>query len=131
MHTNIDQCIDDTLTQNGEMHSIASLLQGRGKPPKTRRKTDGLKPIVYVQFNKQDKGRPKLVMLKALLDSGSSGTLVKRKHAKKFRLQMATSAQQWTTAAGLMTTTRHAKATFTIPELHENHELKWNVHLVE
>ena len=90
-----------------------------------------LKPIAFVRFNTRAAGKPKPVTLKALLDSGGSGTLVNKKFAKKLKLKTSTSSTAWTTPAGVMKTTKKAKAQFTIPELHDNRLIEWDVHVTD
>ena len=84
-----------------------------------------------VRFNTRDKGKPKPVTLKALLDSGSSGTLVTSKHAKKLKPTSLVSSQVWSTPAGNMKTSKRVSAAFTIPELHDNRLIKWDVHVAK
>jgi hypothetical protein len=78
----LDECIDDARACSEEQFSITSLIRGHGKPKKKKRKLSDLKPIVYVRFN-TSLGKPKPVTLKALLDSGGSGSLVTQEYAKK------------------------------------------------
>jgi hypothetical protein len=75
---------------------------------------------VHVRFNISLE-KPKPVTLKALLDSGGSGSLVTEKFARKLRLKKSSNSQTvWTTPGGAMQTTVKCKAQFTIPELHDN-----------
>jgi hypothetical protein len=74
-YESLDQCIDDARNNSDELFSITNLIRGRNKPPKKKCKTCDLKPIVYVRFN-TSLGKPKPVTLRALLDSGRSGSLV-------------------------------------------------------
>ena len=106
-YPSLDHCIDDARANSNELFSITSLIRGHGKPPKKKRKHCDLKPIVYVRFN-TSLGKPKPVTLKALLDSGGSGSLVTQEYAKKLRLRKSKNSQTvWTTPGGaLQTTTR-------------------------
>ena len=126
----LDECIDTTLQNNGELFSIANLVRGRTKPVK-RRKTQDLKPIAYVRFNTKHSGRPRPVTLKALLDSGGSGSLIASKHATKLKMRKTSSETVWTTPGGALQTTKQCKGNFTIPELHDNRLIEWNLHVTK
>jgi hypothetical protein len=78
----LDDCLDKARASSEEQFSIANFIQGR-KPPKKKRKTCNLRPIVHVRFN-TSLGKPKPVTLKALLDSSGSGKLVTEEFACKF-----------------------------------------------
>ena len=121
----LDECIDKTLESKGELFSIANLIRGHNKPVK-RRKTMDLKPIAYVRFNTKHSGRPRPITLKALLDSGGSGSLIASKHAKKLKMRKTGKQTVWTTPGGALETTQKCKAEFTIPELHDNRLIEWN-----
>jgi hypothetical protein len=80
-YSSLDDCLDKARASSEEQFSIATFIQGH-KPPKKKRKTCNLKPIVHVRFN-TSLGKPKPVTLKALLDSGGSGSLVTEEFARK------------------------------------------------
>ena len=122
----LDECIDNA--RQKDLFSIADLI--RGHQPRKRQKTVDKKPIVYIRFNTKSSGRPRPVTLRALLDSGASGCLVARKHAKKLKMkQLANSQTVWTTPGGNLKTTEKCKGEFTIPELHDNRLIKWDLHI--
>ena len=98
--------------------------------PKKRLKTVDLKPIAFVRFNTR-MGKSKPVTIKALLDSGGSGTLITEKYAKKLRCKDIASTTVWTTPGGAMQTTRKCQAQFTLPELHDNRLIVWDVHVTK
>jgi len=126
----LDECLDTARNNSDELFSIANLIRGH-KPPKKKRKTCDLKPIVYVRFN-TSLGKPKPVTLKALLDSGGSGTLVTKEYARKLRLKKSSNTQTvWTTPGGALQTSTKCHAQFTIPELHDNRLIEWNVHVTK
>jgi hypothetical protein len=117
--SSLDECLDEARACSEEQFSITSLIRGHGKPKKKKRKRCDLKPIVYVRFN-TSLGKPKPVTLKALLDSGGSGSLVTQEYAKKLRLKKSQNSQTvWTTPGGALQTTTKCNAQFTIPELHD------------
>jgi hypothetical protein len=110
------------------MFALADLIRGRQKPAK-RQKTVDLKPIVFVRFNTR-LGKAKTVTLRALLDSGGSGSLVAEEFAKKLRLKKSKTGAQtvWTTPAGKLETTTKCQAQFMLPELHDNKMISWDLH---
>jgi hypothetical protein len=127
----LDECLDKARASSEEQFSITSLIRGHGKPKKKKRKQCDLKPIVYVRFN-TSLGKPKPVMLKALMDSGGSGSLVTQEYAKKLRLKKSQNSQTvWTTPGGALQTTTKCNAQITIPELHDNRMIEWNLHVTE
>ena len=94
-YTSLDDALDDALMEEPEIFSVTDFVRGR-KPTK-KRKTVDVKPIVFITFNSR-KGKAKPIMLKALMDSGGSGTLVLSKHAKKLRCKKTASKTVWLNA---------------------------------
>ncbi len=134
IHESLDECLDTA--REGEMFSVVGLVRGHGrmrqKLDPTAVKPKDLKPIVFVQFNTKHSGRPRPVMIKALLDSGGSGSLVTSKYAKKLKLKTAGKEQTvWTTPAGALKTSTKCKGQFTLPELHDNQMIEWNLHVTK
>jgi hypothetical protein len=67
-----------------------------------------------------------------LLDSSGSGKLVTEEFACKFWLKKSSNSQTvWTTPGGAMQTTVKCKAQFTIPELHDNWLIEWDLHVTK
>ena len=126
----LDDTIDKAREQSKEMMSIINLIRGHQKPLK-RQKTSDLKPIAYVRLNLRGAGKPKPITVRALLDSGGSGTLLCSKYAKKLKLKTSSTKTEWTTPGGKLKTTKHAKAQFCLPELHDNRLIEWTVHIAE
>jgi hypothetical protein len=71
-------------------------------------------------------GKAKPVTLKALLDSGGSGSLVCQKFVNKLQAKQLPSNQTRTTPGGQMTTTTKVRGQFTIPELFDNQMIEWD-----
>ena len=129
-YDNLDECIDKGLAASGSLQSIAKLIKGR-EPLSKRAKTGDLQPIVYVRFNTRVRNaKAKPVTLRALIDTGASATLVNKRHAQKLKA-LKTAGTVWSTPAGEMETTQKCRAQFTIPELHDNRLIEWNIHLAK
>ena len=93
----------DTLDRDLEqrMHTQADLFATtRSHRNNKRQKVDHSKPILYLKFNCR-LGKPKLIRLKALLDSGASGCLIARQHTTKLRVKPER-RNVWSTPAGTM-----------------------------
>jgi len=72
------------------------------------------------------------VTVKAVLDSGGSESLVTEKLVKKLRLKKSSNASTvWTTPGGEIPANQKVKAHFTMPELHEDHLIEWNLHVTK
>ena len=124
VYKSLDECLNHAY--DNEANAILSTVRGR---PIKKRKTEHLSPIVFIRFNTRN-GKPKPVMLKALIDSGGSESLLNKKFAKNLR-KKTIAQKQWTTVAGNMNTSQTAKSQFTLPELHDDRLIEWEFNLVE
>jgi len=124
------ETLDDCINQSceSETMSLANLIRGR---PIECPKTADLQPITFMGFN-TSLGKPEPVTLKALLDSGGSESHVTEKFVKKLRLKKSSNfSTEWTTPGGEMRTNQMVKAQFTMPELHEDRLIEWNLHVTK
>ena len=129
-YDSLDQCIDTTQVKTNSLYSIADLIHGRPPPPPRPVQVD-LKPIAFVRFN-TSLGKAKPITIRALLDSGGSESLIASNHAKKLRLKETPGGKTvWTTPAGPLHTKYKCKCQFTLPELHDNRMISWNLHVSE
>ena len=94
-------------------------------------RTQNLKPVTFAKFNtKQGKGKTQ--MIRALLDSGGSESLVTKEVAKILRLKKSNlKPKVWSTPAGDISTNTSVKSQFSLPELHEDRIVEWNFHVAE
>ena len=123
-YSTLDACIDAC--------SIATIVHGHKSK---RRRTDvldkDLRPITFVRFN-TSRGKMKPITIRALLDSGASETLVCSQYATKLKLKTSSAnTTTWSTPAGTLSTSTTAKAQFTLPELHDDKLIEWNVHVTK
>ena len=129
VYDNLDECLDAAQLESDELYSLVNLV--RGQPPRKRRKTKDLKPIVYVRFNSR-LGKAKPVTLRCLLDTGASGSLIAQAHAKKLRMKKLGGVQtMWTTPAGELSTSTKCQGTFMIPEFHDDRVIEWDLHVTK
>ena len=124
-YDDLDECINDS--KKCECLLLTSLI--RGCEPAKRSKVDDLQPIAFVRFNTRH-WKPKPVTIEAPLDSGAAETLVAKKFTEKLRKTKASGDKTvWTMPAGSMATTAKVRAQFTLPELHDDKLIEWNVHV--
>ena len=129
----LDKCIDKSYK---DLHNVDKPKpfrshNSRNLPketrPSKRQKTTDLRPVTFVRLNVR-RGKPKLVTLRALLDSGGSGTLISERFAKKLK-RVKIEPSEWSTPAGTLTTNTMVKAKFLMPEFHDNRLLEWKIHV--
>ena len=122
-----------TLDEAVDSFALSKCIRSQTNTNKRQRVDDvrtDLRPIAFVRFNSRQ-GKPKPVTLRALLNSGGGGTLVTAEFAKKLRARRSNTQQVWTTPSGSMTTNSKVQTQFTIPELHDNRVIEWDVHVTK
>ena len=75
-------------------------------------------------------GKPCPVNVQVLLDSGSSGTIMRKSLAKKLRIKKDTHTT-WTTLAGKVSTATVAKVQFKLPKFFKDQAVEYNIHLTK
>jgi len=125
-YDSLDTCIDSSRAP--ELCNLRDLIQGPIAKRK-RSKTQHLKPVAFVRMNTRH-GKAKPTMVKALLDSGASSSLIARRVVTKLR-KHKTASQTWSTPAGSLTTNETVKSQFTLPELQDDQLIEWNLHVTE
>ena len=127
-HESLDDCLDQALMESDDLFSITNLVRGLPQPKSDSNNSD-LKPYVYARFNSR-MGKAKPITLKCLLDTGASGSLVDKRHAKKLRLKdLKGKRTVWTTPNGNLSTTTKCQATFMLPEFHHDRVIEWDLHV--
>mgnify|MGYP000411856084 FL=1 len=122
----LDSCIN--ASNEPEQCSIADIV--RGQPQKKKVKTTNIKPIAFVRFNTK-LGKPKPITIKVLLDSGASESVIREEHCKNLRVKKDSKKTSWATPGGTLTTSKVAKAEFTLPELQDDKLIEWKWHVVK
>jgi Retroviral aspartyl protease len=90
-----------------------------------------MRPLAFVRFN-ISLGKPKLVTIKALLDSGTSESLISKKYVSKLRVKSSKQkGTVWSTPGGDLHTNSQVKGQFTIPELQDKKLIEWDLHMAD
>ena len=84
--------------------------------------------LVYTRPGQRPTDNQKPV--KILLDSGSSGSIIAKRHVKHLNC-VNTGNQQWTTKAGSFKTSRKALVSFVLSELQADKVITWEFHVDE
>ncbi len=117
------------------------------KPTETNSKTDensrtlkktklkNLSPILFIKVEVplgKKKNGIKTRLIKALVDTGASETILVLSAARKLPLKESSETKRWSTAAGTFdTSTKTKKVNFSIPELHANRTIQKSFHVVD
>ena len=97
--------------------------------PKKKKKSNHVTPVLVVRL-RTSLGSPKPVELRALLDSGSSTSLLEERFAKKLRVKRD-APTEWATAAGTFRTDKRATCQFMLPQLSDTMVVESNIRLAQ
>ena len=126
----LDECLNEGL----EAYSLGEYIRSQANPNKRQRVTyvdEDLRPMAFARLN-VSLGKPELTVIRALLDSGASESLVAEKHVRKLRVKETQGpATTWSTPAGEMKTRSKVKAQLSLPELHSKKLIEWRFHVAE
>ena len=84
--------------------------------------------VVYTQPGLKENDNQQVV--KILLDSGSSSSIIHSKHVKLLET-IKTEPVNWTTKAGSFATTRQCLVSLKLPALHADKVITWNYYVDE
>ncbi len=118
----LDQLLDQ-MSLATSVHSQNFKRQKTGINP-----SRDLRPIAFVRFNTRQ-GKAKPMWIRALLDSGASESIISKKFTSKLKMKKTGKKTTWNTPSGQFATDLKAKAQFTIPELHDNKLIEWDLHV--
>ena len=91
---------------------------------------DHLAPIVFAMLNTRV-GKPKTKVIRVLLDSGSSGTVIHEDLVKHLRVSKSTPTR-WSTAAGKLQTDKVVrKLRFILHEFDTKKVIEWSAHVTK
>ena len=116
-YSSFDDCLNDSF----------ALFHTRKDHPKNTKKN--LIPYTTATVN-TSLGKPNPVNVRVLLDSGGSGTIMRKSLAKKLRVKNDKKIT-WHTLAGKVSTANITKVQFKLPKFFDDRAIKYNVHLTE
>ena len=89
--------------------------------------------VVLQSHRKDRKDQKRTIAIKALLDSGASGSIVSKDTVKNLKINKRTSkdSTEWTTAAGTLTTLAKCQVNFLLPELSPTKTIHHKFHVTE
>ena len=99
---------------------------------KKRLKHKDFSPIIFVKLviPAGKKGRQSNTrLIKALVDSGASESILARASADKLTVKKTKKERQWSTAAGVLTTNTKIATSFSFPEIHANKLINQSLHI--
>ena len=92
------------------------------------------RPIIFVKLvipeGKKDI-QSKTRLVKALVDSGASESILTKAKAGKIPVKNTKQERQWSTAAGVLTTNTKIVTSFSFPELHANKLINQSLHVFD
>lgn len=111
------------------VYAVFSTLPGRQHPQKKLKVSAAVVPIVFGLLHENVKVRTEIPVLKILLDSGASSTLIADKHVTHLTCHQISCPVKWRTTAGAFVTTKQVDAQFILPELHEGRTICARAHV--
>ena len=91
-------------------------------------------PIIFVKLvipaGKKDR-HSNTRLVKALVNSGASESILAKAKADKLTVKKTNQEQQWSTAAGVLTTNTKTATSFSFRELHANKLINQSLHVVD
>ena len=124
---NLDTIIQSQLAAEARLRPTVDSHVMSSLRPKKKRRHGKTTPVVTIKFQERH-GTPRCIALRALLDSGTSSTILEAKHAKKLR-KKKDSSTTWSTAAGTFNTSLKAKVHMQLPQLSDSLVIDTDVHL--
>jgi hypothetical protein len=135
-YNHIDDAINDAYLLS-DLRKPAQMITKTDKDGKTQKKSKykKLSPILFVKIEhttgkKNRKTKTKIV--KALVDTGASASIVTFKSAKGLPPNKKTETKKWSTAAGVLNTSAKTKRLqFSLPELQSSRKIEKSFHVLE
>lgn len=120
----MDECINEHLAVSAVRQVV------RGQPYKKQRTEEPMVPVTYAALHKERSHEDKSKFIEALLDSGSTATIINKEFVKKLTLRQSNSTE-WNTAAGTFTTTHVCDMKLTLPEFSMTRTVHATVHVTD
>ena len=130
-YNNLDKALHDAHLLN-TMRKLSKMVNQTKS--KKKLKHIHFSPIIFVKLvipagkkDRQSKNR----LVKALVDSGPSESILAKAKADKLPVKKTKKEWQWSTAAGVLTTSTKIATSFSFPELHANKLINQSLHVVD
>ena len=121
----LDSCINENFNLESRNYSTRQHVIGQTrKRIKIERE---LVPCVFAHLC-STLGKDSRTVLRTLLDSGASSSIISEAFAKKLKIKDALQVE-WTTAAGTFSTNKKARVEFRLPELSATADVKCSVYV--
>ncbi len=132
----LDDVINDALLLS-DLRKPSQINTKKDKEGQSTKKSKmkNLSPILFVKIQipkGKKKNRTKIRLIKALVDTGASETIIVQKAAKNLPHRSTNDTKQWSTASGIIdSTSKTKKVDFSLPELHANRTIKQSFHVID
>ena len=136
VYNHIDDAINDAYLLS-DLRKPSQIITKTDEDGQTQKKSKykNLSPILFVKIqhstgkkNRQTKHK----LVKALIDTGASETIISAKAAKGLPLSNKTETKKWSTAAGMLNTSVKTKRLeFSLTELQANRKIQKSFHVVD